>query len=254
MRRADLLIGVSEFEADFFSNRMRIPKVRFAVIPNGATMPQASPGVETDPCLVVSSGRLKRYKGHHRIIEAMPELIRRVPAAKLHILGKGPYESELRRLVSKLGLRSRVTIEAIPAAERQRMADVLARAGLFVLFSDYEAHPIAVMEALALRRPVLVSDTSGLGELARKGLGRALPLQSGPDDLAAAMTEELSAGRIVPDLNLPDWEACTQALSEVYRDVLNRRSARLAPDGVTMTSLTSTEGACALPSRADGMS
>jgi glycosyltransferase involved in cell wall biosynthesis len=240
-KRADRLIGVSEFEVDFFGNRMRVPRARFAVVPNGAAMPQASPGVEIDPCLIVSSGRLERYKGHHRIIEAMPELIRRVPAARLHILGKGPYEDELRKLVNDLGLRSRVTIEAIPGAERQRMADLLARAGLFVLFSEYEAHPVAVMEALALRRPVLVSDTSGLGEIARKGLGRALPLQSGSEDLATAMAEELSAARVVPDLDLPDWEACAQALSEIYRDVLSRRLARLPPDG-TVQSWTSVEG------------
>ncbi|MFN8528578.1 MAG: hypothetical protein U0670_08200 [Anaerolineae bacterium] len=40
------------------------------------------------------------------------------------------------------------------------MSRLLARASLVVLFSEYEAHPVAVMEALSLRRPVLVADTS----------------------------------------------------------------------------------------------
>src|SRR5581483_11630004 len=102
-------------------------------------------------------------------------------------------------------------------------------------------HPVAVMEALALRRPVLVSDSSGLGEIARKGLGRALPLKTRPADLAAAIAEELSAARAVPDLDLPDWDACAQSLSAIYRDVLTRRLARLPPDGTTVTSWTSAE-------------
>jgi glycosyltransferase involved in cell wall biosynthesis len=231
--RAARLIGVSEFEADFFSVRMGVPRERFVVIPNGAAMPVASPGVKVDPHLIVSGGRLERYKGHHRAIAALPELIRRVPDVRLHIVGTGPYEGELRRLVATLGLEKRVTIAGIPGSERQKMADLLASATLFVLFSEYEAHPVAVMEALSLRRPVLVSDTSGLRELAANGLCRAIPWNAGPGELAAAMAEELEAHREVPDLALPDWDACAQALSDVYCDVLSSRSrVRLPPDGV----------------------
>lgn len=231
--RAARLIGVSEFEANFFSARMGMPRERFVVIPNGAAMPAASPGVKVEPHLIVSGGRLERYKGHHRAIAALPELIRRVPGARLHVVGSGPYEGELRRLVATLGLEDRVTIAAIPGSERQKMADLLASAGLFVLFSEYEAHPVAVMEALSLRRPVLVTDTSGLGELAAKGLCRAIARDADSRALAAAMAEELEAHREIPDLALPDWDACAQALSDVYRDVLGSRSTvRLPPGGV----------------------
>ncbi|MER8758369.1 glycosyltransferase family 4 protein [Mesorhizobium sp. M0976] len=232
--RAARLIGVSEFEANFFSARMRLPRERFVVIPNGAAMPAASTSVKIDPHLIVSGGRLERYKGHHRAIAALPELIRRVPDARLHVVGTGPYEGELRRLVATLGLEKRVTIASIPGSDRQKMADLLASAALFVLFSEYEAHPIAVMEALSLRRPVLVSNTSGLGELAANGLCRAIPRNAGPGELAAAMAEELKAHRQVPDLALPDWDACAQALSNVYCDVLGSRSTvRLPPGGAT---------------------
>jgi glycosyltransferase involved in cell wall biosynthesis len=231
--RAARLIGVSEFEADFFSARMGVPRERFVVIPNGAAMPAPSRGVVVDPNLIVSGGRLERYKGHHRAITALPDLIRRVPDARLHVLGTGPYEGELRGLVRKLGLEERVTITAIPGSERQKLADLVASAGLFVLFSDYEAHPVAVMEALALRRPVLVSDTSGLRELAIKGLCRAIPREAGPREVAAAIAEELEARREVPDLALPDWDACAQALNDVYHDVRdNPSTVRRPPDAV----------------------
>lgn len=217
--RADRLIGVSQFEADFFSARMGVPRERFTVVPNGAAMPQASPGVAVDPHLVLSVGRLERYKGHDRIIAAFPDLLRRIPDVRLHIVGTGPYEGELRRLVAALGLEARVEISAIPGSERQRMADLLASAGLFMLFSEYEAHPVAVLEALALRRPVLVSRTSGLLELVEKGLCRGVPLDTPSATLAAAIAEELSARRPVPDMVLPDWEACAEALGNVYREV-----------------------------------
>jgi glycosyltransferase involved in cell wall biosynthesis len=221
--RAARLIGVSKFEADFFSEKLGVPRERFVVIPNGAEMPVPSSHVTVDPNLIVSAGRLERYKGHHRAIEAMPELIRRVPDARLRIAGAGPYESELRALVSSLGLEQRVTIAAIPGSERQKLADLLASAGLFVLLSEYEAHPVAVMEALSLRRPVLVSDTSGLRELATRGLCRSIPPDADPKDVASAMADELEARRHVPNLALPDWDDCAQALSEVYDGVWNSR-------------------------------
>jgi glycosyltransferase involved in cell wall biosynthesis len=114
------------------------------------------------------------------------------------------------------------------------MADLLASAALFVLFSEYEAHPVAVMEALSLRRPVLVSDTSGLRELAANGLCRAISCNADAGELATAMAEELEAHRDIPDLALPDWDACAQALSDVYCNVLGGRSTvRSALGGVT---------------------
>ncbi|MFC0242579.1 glycosyltransferase family 4 protein [Rhodopseudomonas telluris] len=229
--RADRLIGVSEFEADFFSARMGVPREQFAVIPNGAAMPTPSPGVRVDPNLIVSSGRLERYKGHHRAIAAMPEVIRRLPEARLHVVGTGPYENALRSQVRKLGLDDRVTIGAIPGGDRQQMADLLARAGLFVLFSDYEAHPVAVMEALALRRPVLVSKSSGLAELAAKGLCRAIPCGASAVETAAAIAREMTTTRLFPDLALPDWDDCADALMDVYCGVMTARSAARGASG-----------------------
>ena len=49
IRRAHQLIAVSEFEADFFSSRLRIARERFAVIQNGARLPKPNPGGSCDP-------------------------------------------------------------------------------------------------------------------------------------------------------------------------------------------------------------
>lgn len=222
--RASQLIAVSEFEADLFSRRMRLPRARFAVIPNGACMPRVTNSKALGKShLIVSIGRLERYKGHHRVIEAFPELLRRVPDAKLRVLGEGPYEQPLRRLVQKLGLGQSVSVGGIPPGERGRLADVLSSAGLVVLLSEYEAHPVAVMEALALRRPVLVSDTSGLRELALKGLCRSVPLDIGKSDLAGAIADELGSEREMLQTSIPDWDCCVDKLVGVYEGVVNRR-------------------------------
>ncbi len=221
MSRADQLIAVSQFEADFFSDRMRLPRARFSIVPNGAyAAPTNRRGPRGKSRLVISIGRLERYKGHHRVIAAFPDLLRHVPDARLLVLGEGPYEPRLRALVRKLALDDRVTIGSIPPKERQRMADLLATAGLVVLISEYEAHPVAVMEALSLGRRVVVADTSGLRELAEKGLCRSIPLNATRAQLAAVMADELRNEREMQAISLPDWDICADELSRIYEGVL----------------------------------
>ena len=222
-RRAALLIGVSRFEADHFSRLMRIPRERFTVVPNGAGLPAvaAAPTRAEGGPLVISLGRLERYKGHHRALEAFAVLRRSLPAARLRILGSGPYEGELRRLVERLGLGDAVEIGAIPAAERGAMATTIAGASLVVLLSDYEAHPIAVIEALSLGRRVVTTDTSGFRELAEEGLVRAVPLDAPATEVAAAMAAEIAqADTVAGPVVLSDWDACAGRLASLYRAVV----------------------------------
>jgi glycosyltransferase involved in cell wall biosynthesis len=226
---ASRLICVAEHEATFFRKMGRTP-ARFTVVPNGAALPPPSdPPPAVDPHLVLSIARLERYKGHHRVIEAFPELLRQVPDARLKIVGTGPYERELRDLVRDLDLMGCVTFESIPPGERERLTDLLCSAGLVVLLSEYEGHPVTVMEALSVRRPVLVADTSGLLELAQNGFCRAIPLRSTPSMVAAAIADELQRDHQLRQVELPDWNDCTQQLLKIYYTTLNHLNKNVTP-------------------------
>jgi len=220
---AGRLIGVSEYEAEFFSRQMGLDRERFVVVPNGAALPRASdPLPPINPRLILSVGRLEHYKGHYRAIEAFPTLLKRMPDARLQIVGTGPYETELRALVDRLKLDHAVSFVSIPAAERQRLTDLLCSAGLVVLFSDYEAHPVAIIEALSVKRPVLVTDTSGLRELAQKGLCRSIPLSAAAEVIGDAIAQELAQNQQLPSVTLPNWDDCTEQLLGIYDAVLSR--------------------------------
>ncbi|TPG44261.1 glycosyltransferase family 1 protein [Roseomonas nepalensis] len=221
VRRAARWIAVSRYEADRFSGEMGLPRERVAIVPNGAGLAldgAAGEASATEP-LIVSIGRLERYKGHHRAIEAMPRLRARRPGARLRILGEGPYREELERLVARLGLGDCVEIGAVPPAERGRLAAVLRSASVVTLLSDYEAHPVAVMEALALGCPVLVTDGSGFMEMAERGMVRTVPLAASPEAIAEAMLATLAEPGGRAPLALPSWEACAGQLEAIYRDV-----------------------------------
>ncbi|MBY5796476.1 glycosyltransferase family 4 protein [Rhizobium leguminosarum] len=228
--RAEQLIGVSRFEADLFSQNMAIARDRFIVVPNGARLPETSGRRPTSPHdrpLIVSLGRLERYKGHHRALAAFHVLATKFPDMRLRILGEGPYEAKLRQQVAELGLGNHVEIGAIPPTDRSAMADLLSSAALVVLLSDYEAHPVAVMEALSVKAPVLTTDTSGFRELAEEGLVRSIPLNASPDVTAREMLAAMDAGPISIETKLPDWDDCTDRLLKVYGRVLSHPQPEL---------------------------
>jgi glycosyltransferase involved in cell wall biosynthesis len=226
LAHASKLIGVSRFEAEYFRHTLRLPTRQFTVIPNGSTLPVPahSPVGTAAQTLIVSIGRLERYKGHQHIITALPQIRERCPDARLLILGAGPYEAALRELARQVGVVEQVEIRSVPASDRQGVADVLEQAALVVLLSEYEAHPVAIMEALALRRPVLVADTSGLREIAQQGLARAISLQSTPKEIARAALQQIEEPLVPPaHFALPTWDDCARQLQDIYYSVSARR-------------------------------
>lgn len=222
---AHRLIGVSRFEAEAFQEQLQLPMQRFTVIPNGGRLPDlpADSIQPSDKPLIVSIGRLEKYKGHQRVISAMPELLKRYPNAQLEIIGAGPYEDELRAYITQLNLEDRVTIRAIPSPDRAEMARTISHATVVALLSDYEAHPIAVLEALALQRPVLVTETSGLQELADRGYVRSVSLTSDATAIAQGISLQITEPIFANGLSFPTWEGCVEQLIHIYRD------ARKAP-------------------------
>ncbi len=228
LSRARKLIAVSEFEAGFFRERLRLPAERFVVIPNGAHLPhvfepadEATGEADDDP-LIVSIGRLERYKGHQRVIAALPKLLEQVPDARVRIAGAGPYESTLQKMASRLGVARHVEIQAVPPGDRRGMAALIARADLVTLLSEYESQGLAVMEALTLGRPVLVAGTSALQELADHGLARAVPLESTPEEVATALASQLRQPLVPQNVALPTWDACAASLLALYQTIARR--------------------------------
>jgi glycosyltransferase involved in cell wall biosynthesis len=106
------------------------------------------------------------------------------------------------------------------------MARTLAGAALVALLSEYEAHPIAVLEALSIQRPVLVANTSGLRELGQQGLVRTVELNSTPQEIARAALHQIDESLVPAITALPTWDECASQLIQLYEEaVAVRRSA-----------------------------
>lgn len=223
LARADRLIALAPFEISLYGQRLA--REKFVVIPNGCELPkpERSPSRATEGTWIASVGRLEKYKGHQRAVDALPYVLQTRPDVRLWIAGSGPYEEALREKIAALGLQDHVKIAAVPPHERARMARELAQVALVLLFSEYETQPIAVLEALALGRPALVAQTTGLSELVERGLARGVASNSTPPQIAAAILEQLAHPLIPDKLTLPTWEDCAENLLDLYRLIVWRR-------------------------------
>jgi glycosyltransferase involved in cell wall biosynthesis len=219
LRRAEHVVAVSRSEGRLFQELAGVAPDRMSVIRNGGGLPPSPQAVEPVPGRIISPGRLERYKGHHRVIAALPYVRKIMPEAHLEIIGAGPYEADLRRIAADAGVSDALTIRAIAPSDRDGMAAALGAGAVIAAFSDYEAHPVAVMEALTIGRPVVGYDIAGMADLVEDGLVHGIRPGIAPADAAAALVAAMTApGRALDAL--PTWDTCVESLVAVYRSVL----------------------------------
>ena len=223
LARARVLIATAEWEIARYAEVLDLPTSKFALIPNGGDLAAPAEGVPTaDGTLLISIGRLERYKGHHLAIAALPHVLDEVPDARLWIAGDGPYEQELRELAERLGVADRVEIFA--ERDRSVFSARLAQAAVGLLISEFETHPLAAVEALSAGTPMVVGlDGGGLSELAAKRLVRGVALTAPAAVHANAIVDTIRNPPPRTAVTLPTWDDCTAALSALYRNVVRSR-------------------------------
>ena len=220
LRSADALVAVCEYEREKFARILGIPPSAIRLIRNGCDplpIDDSAPTMPGSP-LMLSVGRLEEYKGHHRILRAMPAILKRAPGARLGLIGSGPFEQPLRDMARELGVAEQVSFRSFPPEERAGLGKVVSDADIVCLLSEYEAHPVAVMEALGTGTPALIADTSGLTELGAAGLATTIALDASEDDIATAVLKITTAPRADPPA-LPTWDDCAGQLAALYREI-----------------------------------
>ena len=139
---------------------------------------------------IVAAGRLNKQKNFQLLIRSFAKIAPLFPEHKLIIYGKGELLEELRSLAGTLGVGDRVEFPGYVA----NMPERLEKASMFVLSSDYEGMPNALMEAMALGLPCVSTDCGGGGArfLVKDGENGFLVPQKDEEALAIAMQKILS--------------------------------------------------------------
>ncbi len=116
-------------------------------------------GVKETDIMLLSVGELCERKNHGIVIRAIAKLNN--PNVKYFICGQGKLEAHLKRLASELGLLGQVELMGF----RDDISELCQAADLFVFPSLQEGLPVALMEAVACKTPVICSRIRGNIEL-----------------------------------------------------------------------------------------
>mgnify|MGYP005993157109 CR=1 FL=1 len=192
-RAIDRFVGMALPMADEIATAMKVSKCNIEIVNDPAI--RAADIVEgrpirlgdVDPSMgtrFISVGRLVAQKNHRLMIRAFADVAR--SNDELVILGDGPERKSLERLIATLGMEDRIFLpgHVNPITDRLRASD------LFVLSSDYEGVPAAIIEALACGLPIVATDCSvSMASLLDHGrLGALVPVGS-QRALATAMCD-----------------------------------------------------------------
>lgn len=137
--------------------------------------------------LVVFAGRLAPEKGVDVLVRAWPQVVARVPDARLCVVGSGSDEAQLKDLARALRVEGSTTwTGGIPdTAPYVRAADLAA------LPSRTEGMPVALLEAMSSGVPVVATRVGGSAEVLEHGRTGLLVPPEDPDALGAAIATAL---------------------------------------------------------------
>jgi colanic acid/amylovoran biosynthesis glycosyltransferase len=137
---------------------------------------------------IVCVGRLCEQKGQLLLVSAVERLVQKGTAIELVLAGDGEMRPELEAMIVRCGLEGHVRITGWISSDTVRAEILSARA--LVLPSFAEGLPVVIMEAMALRRPVLSTYVAGIPELVRPGREGWL-FEAGDVDALVAALEDL---------------------------------------------------------------
>jgi glycosyltransferase involved in cell wall biosynthesis len=197
-RRTAAAITVSETLAA----GLRGKYAEVGLIPNPVDLAEFSPSnFDAGPLLerfglrgrvvLAALGRLEWQKGYPHLLAALKLVFEREPALKEKLIcavgGAGSLEAKLKKLAAAAGLSTSVVFCGdIPGAR-----DFLGAADIFIMPSLREGQPLALLEAMAMAKPVIATDIPGIRDTAAAGTEAELVPPADPKALAAAILKLL---------------------------------------------------------------
>lgn len=216
--RADGVICVSRIELTRFARKFPMAAARATVIPNPIRTAFSVADLRSDSRLLVCVGRLEKYKRFDLAILALLGL----PGWRLTLIGDGPERRNLELLAEKHRVSDRVTFTG-------RISDAAVNAYIHdarcvLQLSTLEAFGMTALEAVAARRPVIVSSGGAPAELAEAfpGWVHLCPSLDPADIIRAVHRAASSTPDRAPDLASFRPESVVEATLSVYERAISR--------------------------------
>ena len=236
LKNASRVFSVSAYLGKL-AKSLGIDESKFIVIPNGVDTSKFQVldkaecrnklGIPRDKKVIISVGALVERKGHHRVIETLPDLIKKNPNLIYIVVGGGGVEGDmsisLNEQVRELDLTKHVLFTGeIP---HSKVNEFLCASDVFALSTRFEGWANVFFEAMACGLPVITTDICGNAEVVRNGengllvpLGDKKALSNAIDN---AFTTNWNREAIIKYAHDRTWEQVADEVNEQFCMILS---------------------------------
>jgi len=236
-KKTDCNISVSDSNQE--TGFKHIPGFKSVVVHNGIDLIKFNPdcakrknlrdelNIAQDAFVICFIGRMTAQKDPLTLIKAFKEINSEYSNAVLLMVGDGELKEKAIALTRELGLEKSVIFQR----SRTDVADILFSSDIFCLPSLWEGFPIALLEAMAMRKAVVATEVDGSVEIIQNKKNGILVKPQNIQMLANAikeliqnnsLKEELSIAAQQTILNDFDVKKMTKKIEDVYLNVLHQ--------------------------------
>lgn len=187
---SDRMFAVSGAARDLVATHFSVNPKRIEVIGNGVDTDRFAPRQAPrapGPLVIGASGRLHPIKNFPLLMHAVAQLPPQFSDVRIRYAGEGPQREELETTARALGLQHRVEL----LGHVHDVPEFLRGLDLFVLSSDNEANPNALLEAMATGLPCVSTAVGGAVEVSDEGRAAHLVPPQDPPALALSLANLL---------------------------------------------------------------
>lgn len=148
--------------------------------------------------IILVVGRMVAKKGFVYLVKAMPEILKKIPEAKLIMVGDGEERSILEKMAKKLGVYENIDFAGM--VSYTDLPSYYQKADIFVMPSikdesgNIDASPVSMMEAMVSGTPVITTRFGGSGDLIIEGKTGYLVKEKNPGEIAQKVIKLLGTG------------------------------------------------------------
>ncbi len=160
---SSIIITQTQFAADDLATDAHIQRKKIVVIPNW--MLDTKLRKEKRVSELIYAGRFSRQKRIDRMLNILVKVKKVFPNVSLGLIGQGGEEQKIRDMVAALHLTKNVTIQPL----LYTVQNELSKAKIFLLTSEFEGHPMVLLEAMAMKTVPVILNYPGLNEYLKNG-------------------------------------------------------------------------------------
>ena len=236
MKKAAKIVAVSQVLADEMI-KQGISSTKIVVIDNGVDLQRftdlrenndlrKSFGLNGKNKIIGTVGSMTEEKGHMYLIEAARQVIEKCPECRFLFVGDDGQRQLLEEKTANLGLTGKV----IFTGSRKDVPEILSMLDVFVLPSLKEGLPMALLEAMASKVPVIATSVGAIPKVIEDGINGILIPSKNSDAIAKAINIMLADGNSAKEMALKGFEKVRDQFSSeimfkkymnVYQELLS---------------------------------